>query len=295
MAMDRSWFDSRFLARLEQLAMLSRKTFAGRTAGLRRSLKRGQGAEFDDYRNYVQGDDLRYLDWNLYGRLERLFLKISLQEEDLQVHLLIDSSRSMAFGEPGKLDHARRIAAALAYITLCGLDRVEITAFRGGLAERMPPCRGKGSIFQVFDFLSRLEPRGETGLLESFHHYRLSNPRPGMVVLISDFLDPEGFEGPLKNLLSRKFDLNLIQVLAPEEVQPTLAGDLRLIDSETGAATEVSISPSTLRRYRRTAEFYCDSLKRFCQERSVNYLRTLTSDPFEELILRSMRSAAIIG
>jgi len=288
-------FDSKFLARLEQLELLSRKTFVGRMSGLRRSLKRGQGVEFVDYRNYVKGDDLRYLDWNLYGRLERLFLKVSLQEEDLHVHFLIDASASMGFGRPSKLFQAKRIAAALAYVALCGLDRVEMTAFRDGLAERKPPCRGKGSIFSLFDYLSRLEPGGSTGLLTSLHHYRLSNPRPGMIFLISDFLDPAGFEQPLKNLLSRRFDACLIQVLAREEVEPDLAGDLRLIDAETETAQEVSISPAVLKRYRRTAEFYCDQLRRFALKRGLSYVRTLTDESFDALVLQSMRGQGILG
>lgn len=289
------WFDSGFLSRLEQLEMLSRKTFQGRTSGQRRSTKRGQGVEFVDYRNYVKGDDLRYLDWNIYGRLEKLFLKISLQEEDLHVHFLLDASRSMAFGEPDKLTHAKHIIAALAYVVLCGLDRVEITVFREGLADRLPPCRGKGSIFKIFDFLSHIKPEGETGLLASCRHYRLSNPQPGMVILVSDFLDPAGFETPLKSFLSRKFDLCLVQVLAHEEWVPSLSGDLRLIDSETGQEQEISISPGIIKRYRRTLEAYCTRLKTFAMERNVSYLRTTTDDPFEDLILNYMRRQGVLG
>jgi len=288
-------FDSAFLSRLEQLELLSRKTFVGRTAGQRRSLKKGHGAEFVDYRNYVKGDDLRYLDWNLYGRLERLFLKISLQEEDRHIHFLIDTSRSMDFGKPSKLFHAKRIVAALAYVALGGLDRVEITAFREDLTERLRPCRGKGAIFSVLDFLTRLEAEGATGLPASCRHYRMAGPSPGIVILLSDFLDPGGFEQPVKNFISRKFDLCLIQVLAREEMEPNLAGDLRLIDAETGLAQEISVSPRVLKRYRQTAEFYCERLKEFASQRDVTYLLTLSDEPFEELVLRSMRRMAVLG
>jgi uncharacterized protein (DUF58 family) len=288
-------FDSQFLARLEQLELLSRRTFVGRTAGQRRSQKRGHGVEFVDYRNYVKGDDLRYIDWNIYGRLEKLFLKISLQEEDLHLHLLIDGSRSMAFGKPDKLLHAKRIAAALAYIALGGLDRVQITFFRDGLAEKLPACRGKGSIFKIFDFLNRVEPSGGTGLLESLKRYRLAGPQPGILVLLSDFLDPEGFEQPLRQMLSRKYQLCLVQTLAREEIEPDLVGDLRLIDAETGAAREVSLSPRILKQYRQTAEFYCNSLRSFALERDALYLRTFSDEPFEDFILRSLRKQALLG
>lgn len=288
-------FDSDFLARLEQLQLLSKKTFIGRTAGQRRSRKKGHGVEFVDYRNYVKGDDLRYLDWNLYGRLERLFLKISLQEEDRHIHFLLDTSRSMEFGHPSKLLHAKRIVAALAYVALCGLDRVEITAFREDLTERLRPCRGKSAIFSVFDFLSRLEAGGTTGLPASCRHYRAANPQPGMVILVSDFLDPGGFEQPIRNFLSRPFDLCLLQVLAREELAPQLAGDLRLIDAETGQAQEISVSPRVLKRYRQTAEFYCERLREFALQRDVTYLLTLSDEPFEELVLRSMRRLAVLG
>ena len=287
-------FDSSFLARLDRLELLSRKTFSGRTAGKRRSCRRGHGVEFVDYRNYVQGDDLRYLDWNIYGRLERLFLKISLQEEDIHVHFLLDASASMSFGSPSKFDHARRIAAALAYVALGSLDRVEITSFREGLSERLQPCRGKGSIFKIMEFLDRLETEGQTGLLEACRRYRVAEPSPGVVFLISDFLDPSGFEDALRHFISRRFDLCLVQVLARGEVEPDLSGDLRLVDIETGQAHEVSIGPAVMKRYRRTFDFFCGSLRRFAMERDVAYVRTISDEPFDRLVLNTLRSLGVL-
>src|SRR6201998_4215387 len=153
-----------FLARLEQLELVSRKIFLGRMKGERRRKRKGQSVEFADYRNYVVGDDLRFLDWNLYARLERLFIRLFMEEEDLHFYILIDNSLSMDFGAPTKLHYARQVAAALAFIGLVNMDRVVIEAFNNRLTQSMPPMRGRRSFWRVADFLSKLEPAGPSDL-----------------------------------------------------------------------------------------------------------------------------------
>src|SRR5271168_4008019 len=146
-----------FLARLEQLELVSRKIFMGRMKGERRSKKKGQSVEFADYRNYVIGDDLRFLDWNLYARLERLFIRLFMEEEDLHFTVLIDNSLSMDFGNPSKLHYAKQVAAALGFIGLVNLDRVVIEAFNNRLAQSMPAVRGRRSLWRLLDFLNKIE------------------------------------------------------------------------------------------------------------------------------------------
>src|SRR5262249_48162131 len=193
-------FDEQFLKKLEYLYVVAKKVFVGRIRAERRSRKTGSGVEFADHRNYTAGDDLRYLDWSVYGRLDKLLLRMFEEEEDLHIYLLIDASASMRMSS--KLDYAERICAALAYIGLAKLDRVSIVPFGGGGApnatkDRLPPARGKAQIFKVFQFLSALEPSGPTELsraLESFVH---QTKRRGLAIVVSDFYDPDGYEDGL--------------------------------------------------------------------------------------------------
>ena len=156
--------DPQFLARLEQLELSSRKIFQGRMKGERRSKRKGQSVEFADYRNYVVGDDLRFLDWNLYARLDRLFLRLFMEEEDLHVHVLVDNSLSMDFGTPTKLHYARQVAAALGFIGLVNLDRVVVQAFNDRLTQTSPVLRGRRSLWRLLDFLGQVRPAGPSNL-----------------------------------------------------------------------------------------------------------------------------------
>src|SRR6267154_5579461 len=158
--------DSLFLAKLEQLELVSRKIFMGRMKGERRSKRKGQSVEFADYRNYVVGDDLRFLDWNLYARLDRLFLRLFMEEEDLHFYVLIDNSLSMDFGRPSKLRYAKQVAAALGFIGLVNMDRVVIEAFNDKLTQSLPAVRGRKSLWRVLDFLQKLTPAGPSNLRE---------------------------------------------------------------------------------------------------------------------------------
>src|SRR5437899_8094015 len=156
--------DPEFLARLEQLELVSRKIFLGRMKGERRSKRRGQSVEFADYRNYVVGDDLRFLDWNLFARLERLFIRLFMEEEDLHFYVLIDNSLSMDFGTPSKLHYAKQVAAALGFIGLVNMDRVVIEAFNDRLTQSMPALRGRRSLWRMMDFLQKIDSAGPSDL-----------------------------------------------------------------------------------------------------------------------------------
>src|SRR5262245_45365162 len=205
--------DPEFLARLEQLELVSRKIFLGRMKGERRSKRKGQSVEFADYRNYVIGDDLRFLDWNLFGRLDRLFLRLFLEEEDLHFYILLDNSLSMGFGSPTKLHYARQVAAALGFVGLVNLDRVVIEAFNDRLTQSMPAARGRRSLWRVMDFLQKLEPAGPSDLRKALRTFSIKCSGKGVVVVLSDFMDKGGYAEALRYLVARQMDIYVIQVL----------------------------------------------------------------------------------
>lgn len=283
-----------FLTKLKQLELVSRKVFAGKMKGERRSRQRGTSIEFADYRNYVFGDEPRFVDWNTYGRLEKLFLKLFMEEEDLFVYFLIDTSASMGFGTPSKLLYAKRVAAALSYISLLCMDRVSIAGIGTGISYSMPAKRGRSQTSRVFEFLSSMQPEGGTSLYEAARRFCLTMPRSGLVVVISDFLDKDGYEKALKQLIHKRCDIYAIQVLSEEEIRPQLAGDLRLVDAEDQSVTEVTITERLLRNYNELLKSWCEELRTFCVKRGISYLNTSTAAPFDELVLRYLKQAGLV-
>lgn len=282
------------MAKLEQLELISRKIFAGTMRGERRSKRRGESVEFADYRNYTVGDDLRFLDWNIYARLDQLFIKLFLQEEDLHISLLIDISKSMDLGEPNKGLYAKQVAAALAYIGLCNFDRVSIYPYADGLSYELPGLRGRRLMHRVVEFLTGIDYGGGSNLTLACKQYAIRHPQRGIVILISDFLDKGGFEQGLRYLLGRDLDIYAIQVLSPEEIEPTLTGDLRLRDVEDDDIAEVTISRALINRYKRNLHAYCESLRNFCTQRGMAYLFTSTDVPFDQLILKYLRNRGLV-
>lgn len=281
---ERLLLEPEFLRRLEALALVSRRLHRGAGRGEHPVLRRGSSLEFRDYRSYQPGDDIRAVDWNLYGRLDRLFVKVFAAEEDLTVSLLLDSSASMGVG--GKLDYARRVAAALGYIGIAGLDRVGATAFSDRLHPDLPPRRSRHHLFALFRYLGRLAAGGATRFNACLQAFARRARRPGLAVVVSDLLDPQGFEEGLNALLYRKFDLVLIQVLAEEDIEPPPEGDLRLQDAETGQVRLVVVDRRLREHYRAALERLFARTERFCLERRIEYLRAGTLVPFQDLILR---------
>ncbi|MBX7244028.1 MAG: DUF58 domain-containing protein [Candidatus Sumerlaeaceae bacterium] len=283
-----------FLAKLKQLELVSRKLFAGRMKGERRTRNRGTSVEFADFRNYVYGDEPRFVDWNTYGRLEKLFLKLFVEEEDLFVYFLVDTSKSMDFGTPNKLQYARQVAAALAYVSLLSMDRVSIAGFGTGLSQKLPPKRGRSQAMQVFDFLAALKSDGPTSLENAARRFALEARRSGLVIFISDFLDKAGYETALKQLLHKRCEVYAIHVLSPEEMNPPLAGDLRLVDAEDGQVVEITVTERLLRNYRSVMSAYCEQLRAFCIQRGIGYIPAPTNAPFEDLILHYLKMSGLV-
>jgi uncharacterized protein (DUF58 family) len=289
-----SLLEPEFLRKLEQLAIVSKRAFSGQLKGEKRSTKRGTSIEFADYRDYSHGDDLRRIDWNTYARLDRLFLKLFMEEEDLHVYLLLDASRSMDFGRPKKLDYARRVAAALGYIGLTNYDRVGAAIFSERLRGRLAPVRGRAQSFSLFDFLQQAQPDGQTSFARSLREYALRTRRPGVAIVISDFFNNDYEEG-LKSLLARRFQITLVQVMDDTELHPDLLGDLKLVDSETGEEREISVSPGLLRDYQAAVDRFCGDLQGFCRHYGLDYIRTSTSTPFEDLVLKYLRRVGLVA
>ncbi len=289
-------FDETFLRKLERLAILSRQTMAGKLQGERRSTKRGQSVEFADFRPYAPGDDFRRIDWNAYARLERFFIKLFVEEEDLTVHLVVDTSRSMDWGDPNKLEYAVKAAAALGYIALAGLDRVTVTALGDGGNSNggyFPPHRGKSRAFALFSFLSLLTAGGHTDLAPRLRSYAVATNQPGPLLLFSDLLD-EGWKDGLHALAGRGFEVSILHLLSPEEVEPELTGDLKLLDSETGAQVEITADYEMLARYREGLAEWQTEIRHFCGVRGMHYVPVVTSLPFEELLFTWLRRQGVL-
>jgi uncharacterized protein (DUF58 family) len=285
--------DPKVMRQLEQLELVVRRLNAGRTKGEKRSKRRGTGTEFADYRDYAQGDDPRHIDWNVWGRLDRLFLRVFHEEEDLRLSIHVDTSRSMGYGRPSKLLYAKRLAAALGYTALAAMDRVTLEAGSAGAVERLRPLRGKRQLRELVEFLNGLEATGGTDLHGGLKQMFMRNSAPGMKVVISDFLDKRGYEPALKWLLRAEDKGVVLHVLAPEEVRPELVGDLALEDCEDGELTEVSITAGLLRSYENGLKALVGGLKDYCRKRGLAYVFVPTSTPLERVVLSALRAAGV--
>jgi uncharacterized protein (DUF58 family) len=288
------------LRRLEQFQLLAARRAKSSAKGERRSRARGQSVEFADYRNYSAGDDFRYLDWNLFGRLEKLFLKLYEEERELPVTIFLDASESMTFGTPRKFDFARQVTAAVGYVALCGFDRVSVVAFPDALGEgavrgALRSVRGRKSALQYFENLSQITAQGTATFNEALRRGALMARHAGLGIVLSDFLDPAGYEPGLTALVGRGFHVSAVQILSPEEINPTTFGDLRLIDSETGSRQEITFGRYRLSTYQQTVQNYCQRLREYCQARGINFFTCTSDTPLEQLLLRQLREAEVWG
>ncbi len=312
-------FDLSLLPRLDRLSLVARHVRAGQIAGERRSTRRGTSVEFADYRDYTRGDDLRRVDWNIYARLERPFVKLFEEEEDLAVHLLLDGSGSMDWGsesvnqrvsesanqrvsesaisESNKWVYARRLAAALGYVALVTGDRLTVANLQpptSNLQPRFGPLRGRGHALRLFEWLESLEAEGTTDLNAGLRAYAVSGGRSGLVVLISDLFSPAGYVEGLMALAARGHEVAVIHVLAPDEVEPPLAGDLRLLDVETGEPQEVTIDGGMRNLYHSRLAAWRDEIRAACRARDVHYVPVETATPFERVVLYDLRRAGLL-
>ena len=282
-----------FLTQLERFRIQCKQPFRGKFRGDRRSLNRGAGVEFSDYRLYEHGDDLRYLDWNVYARSEKLFIKLFQADEELPVSILIDTSESMQFGKPAKLVYAKQVAAALGYIALANSDRVALYTLAERLAAALPSTYGKSQFARFQKAMTKIEAGGTTNLTECFKHLATYQPKAGVAIVLSDFLDSAGYTEGINSLLGRGFALMLIHIQCLEEIDPP-PGDWKLEDAETGETKEITINEETIVHYRNRQKEFCDTLNNFCTKRGVGYIRIHTDIAVETVVLQDMQRAGFI-
>jgi uncharacterized protein (DUF58 family) len=291
-------FSEEFLRRLERLSLAARKSVAGQTQGERRSPRRGQSVEFADFRPYTTGDDIRRIDWNAYARLEKFFIKLFVEEEDLTVHFIVDASRSMRWGDPHKLDYALRAAGALGYVALCGLDRIACLAIGAAAEGAFPPHRGKRQALAYFNYLQALAgpsspPAVPVDPAKSLRAYAAGVKQAGPLLILSDLMDDGWLDG-LRDLSGRGFEISLVHILAPDEIEPPLEGDLKLLDLEGGAAVEITADYDLLIRYRQNLSTWQAGLKEFCLKRGMHYVPLVTTLPLDQLLFAWMRQRGLL-
>ncbi|MGD8584032.1 MAG: DUF58 domain-containing protein [Chloroflexota bacterium] len=292
-AINEPLFDEQTLRKLEQLTLVAERVRAGVMKGDRRSRKRGTSLEFADYRDYARGDDLRRLDWNVFARLERPFIKLLEEEEDLAVHLLIDGSGSMDWplsdDEHNKFNYARRLAAALAVIGLAAGDQVNMAVLRANGNTILGPYRGRPSAVRAMQLLASSTAQGVTDLSLALRQYGWRAYRPGLLVLISDLFSPNGFQAGLDELQARGYEVALVQLLSPDEVRPAYQGDVRLVDVETGEDAEISLDHLTVQRYQQRLDMWQQDTAAYCAKRTIHYIPVVTDISWHVLVMRTMR------
>ncbi len=282
------------LAKLERMELISRKIFRGRMKGERRSKRKGQSVEFADFRNYVPGDDLRFIDWNTYARLDKLFLKIFMEEEDLHFYSLIDTSPSMDFGEPTKFRYAQQLGAALGFIGLIRGDRVKVQSMGESADNPAPALRGRHQLWRMLEYLDALDSNEEFTLAEAAKSFCVRNSGKGIVVLITDLMDKTGYEQALRYLMAQDFDIYLIHLLSVEEFEPEVQGDLRLIDCEDDDVAEVTVTAPLLKRYKRTLSAFIEQARDFCNRRGILYFPARNDVPIDRLISGYLRQRGLV-
>ncbi|MCP3904054.1 MAG: DUF58 domain-containing protein [Planctomycetes bacterium] len=285
------------MAKLDQLDVMSRKIFAGKLQGERRSKKRGISVEFADYRHYAHGDDLRFIDWNIYARLDRLFLKMFLEEEDLSLIIAIDTSASMHWGNPSKFIFCQRLAMALGYIGLTNHNRVSAFAFDSGGERRITSLRGRRRTRELGSWLLDLTPGGSGVFNDAMRTIALGRQGKGVMLILSDFLLKEGYEKGLRYLAGGGYDTFCLQVLSPEEIDPGrtgLAGDLRLTDVEDEDTAEITVSAALLKRYKQNLDAYCGKLREFCVRRGMTHMTIDTATELDKLLLDYLRKRGLL-
>jgi uncharacterized protein (DUF58 family) len=289
--------DSELVARLTQLDITSRKVLMGKLKGERRSKRRGQSVEFADHRPYVAGDDLRHIDWNIFGRMERLFLKLFMEEEDLSLHIVLDCSGSHDAGNPSKFLLMQKLAIALGYIGLCNLHRLTITALgpvEGGVMTMIRDLRGRRRLAELSRWVCSLEPMGAVPFSEGCKRIAVTRRGKGVMVVLSDFFIKEGYETGLRLLVGRGYDVFAIQVLSPQEIEPDVGGDLRLKDCEDGDTAEVTISAPLLRHYKKVLTAYNSRLRDFCARREIIQTTVPSNTAVDVLVLDYLRRRGLL-
>ena len=290
-----TFFDTEFLRKLERLHLIAKRLSWAGARGEHSASRKGFSLEFSDYRRYQQGDDLRYVDWNIYRRHERLLLKVFTAEEEMNIYLLVDTSRSMAEGTPAKIDYAKKVAAALGYIGLKNLDRVGGVSFATRLQAPLTLGRGRKQVLNLFSFLTKLSCADETDLRAAIHAFTNLFPHPGFVVIVSDLFDPAGWRPALEELAAKRYQLLVVHIVDEQELQPKPSGDVALVDVEGGRERKFFLDDDLVRRFQVELSSYFKEIEMVCANRKIDYLRTSTQVPFDEFVLQTLRQVSSVA
>lgn len=289
-------FDTVFLQKLERLALLNRRQIRSSRTGFRRSSRHGSSVEFADFRDYVEGDDMRRVDWNAYARLDRLFLRLYSAEQSTDITLYLDRSSSMMFGSPSKAAVIARLAAIFSYIALHSYDRVDVVAWGETLDRGVSSQSGTRAIPYVWRsiaaLMAELQPSTDFSALRRAARVQR---RSGLAIVLSDFLTDSDWQGGLQALRAAGQEVDVIQVLAPEELEPRLRGDWALRDAETNRVVEITVTPRLLRRYRDEFAAHTAALQDFCRRHDISFLRIRSDETIEQSVLRSLRSVGMLS
>jgi uncharacterized protein (DUF58 family) len=280
-----------FLKKLENLRLLQRYRVQGRPGGLHLSARTGISLEFAEYKKYFPGDDFRYVDWNIYGRLDKLFIKVFAREEDVPIYIILDSSRSMGLGKPSKLEYAKKLAGALSYLGLKDLNRVGIFPFSTKLNQGVFPKGGMSQLFKIFSFLEGIKPQGETALSAALDHLAQRRLEAGLAVLISDLFSTDGYQG-ISHLLYKGFEVVILQILAEEDLQPKIEGETELVDVED--EKRLHVGPDAKQLYLKALNGYIEEIKSFCLHRHIKHFLISTAVTLEVAVFEILRKGAFI-
>jgi uncharacterized protein (DUF58 family) len=276
-------FDSKFLHKIEQLTLTARFSMDGTMSGNRKSRSKGSSVEFSDYREYAPGDDFRRIDWNAYGRFEKLFIKLFMEEREAPVTVYLDVSKSMDWGEPNKNIASRRLAAALAYISLANFDRVSVACIDDGVQQMCRDTRGKNFFHRLTGILENIQYTRGSNLQEAVESSRMLSGR-GITVIISDFFSAGSFSELLKYLIYNKQAVHVCHILSPQEIHPAVNESVRLVDSETGERMDITVTPSLLNSYSKALEKFKSNMRQSCSGWGAYYYSFSSNLPVEEMV-----------
>jgi uncharacterized protein (DUF58 family) len=287
-------FGPEFIRTLDALNLLARKLLSGEDRADRPTPRRGASLEFADYRRYTPGDEIRYIDWNVYARHGSLFVKEFAAEENIHVSIALDASSSMAFGKASKFTAALELAAALGYIALANFDSLTVYVLGESLRVAVPRLRGKRSVFPMLSALEGVVPGGRTDLRAAFAAPLMRAKGRSLAIVLSDFCDPAGYPRAVRSLLSQGHQVHLIHVVAREELDPPERGTFKLVDLESGAKRQVALSPATVDRYRARFRAWCDEIERFSTEHELYYARVRSDEPLDRRVRDILRRGGIL-
>ncbi len=281
-------FDREFLSRLRKLFFKLRQRRRLKNQGEQQTPSAGFTQEFKDHRSYSPGDDFRSIDWRLYARLGKLFIRIFEKVQEFHLHILMDRSDSMVEPYGRKRIVELRLAAALAYLALINGHRVSLLSFRNEMSRELPPLKGQGHIHDILEHLADLEFGGETNLDTSLGGFHPQKDRKGMVFVLSDLFGrgPEESVEAIRHSLSWREETHVVHILHPRERDPDLEGELRLQDVETEEIRRMNLSKRELEQYREAFDAYVEELRSECLKREIDYYPWTTDQPFEDAFLQ---------